>query len=92
MEKTQINFRSKYRRGICGFNNNYITNCYNLGSVVSENTDNDANIGGICGNNIKTITNCYNTGNVSGAADKIGGICGNNINNYYCPRKQLFDL
>ena len=45
----------EYVGGICGSNNNTITNCYNTGAVTTAGKY----LGGICGMSNGSITNCY---------------------------------
>lgn len=55
-----------------------IKNCYNIGSVTSEN----AQIGGVVGRIFNsssyafTVSNCYNAGQVTGCYNEFGGITG----------------
>ena len=72
--------------GVCGENDDTITNCYNTGTVSGSDK-----VGGVCGYNcFGTITNCYNTETVSGS-DSVGGVCGYNYgkitNCYYDSNK-----
>lgn len=66
-----------YVGGVCGKNYASITNCYNDGNVLSNQT-----VGGICGCNVNSITDCCNAGKVSNIdsdwTSEVGGICGLN--------------
>ena len=62
--------------GVCGYNYNGISNCYNRSTVNGV-----SNVGGIVGVNWGsecTIRNCYNTGSISASNYGAGGIAGYN--------------
>ena len=67
---------SRYAGGICGYFNGTIIDCYNTGTVKSNDKDQN-NMGGICGYMFGTgsITNSYNVGTISGYS-YVGSICG----------------
>lgn len=65
---------NEYVGAVCGYNCGTIKNCYNTGTVKSDNKYE----GGICGYNYSgTVIKCYNKGNVSGK-ESVGGLSGYN--------------
>ncbi len=78
--------------GIAGFSGNRILNCWNLGNIVVNDSEDEnrsdwatADIGGIAGAMENTVMNCYNRGSVSAETGLLecdvtinaGGIAGN---------------
>ena len=64
---------------VAGFNNGWIENCYNTGTVQA--TDFGADVGGVVGwNEQGTIRNCYNMGTVlaTDTGANVGGVVGYN--------------
>ena len=61
--------------GIAGHNVKECSNCYNLGNITGNITENIYEIGGIVGAEAILISNCYNIGNIEGIRE-VGGIIG----------------
>ena len=83
MEETYININSfSYAGGICGYSTGPISNCYNIGTVLSSASSSYTS--GICGYSTGPISNCYNIGTVLSSSSEnfwsnesyAGGICG----------------
>ena len=58
--------------GICNDNQMQIESCFNIGDVISGET----NVGGIIGVLNGEVINCYNIGNITGSGTNNGGIVG----------------
>lgn len=64
--------------GICGYNQDVVSNCYNIGAIVCKRQAKFSTIGGICGSgNAGVIKNCFasNDYDIIGEPEKMSHIC-----------------